>query len=328
MFSNEAPRRPRSAKTPFYAVLASLLVAAVGIAGYFVWQLRPPSASGGLAQAPGAQPPGPVAQGNVASTPTPPQNPTPAEPQSPAPPVTQNTAPTALQSATPAEPQSPPPTVAQNPTPAAPQNPGPTGLAGVSSAPANAPETPISSASSANNASTNNAQTGSIAIPTPNAQVSIGNAPPALTQAARTPAPSSQLASAAATPATARVAAPPRPSVPRAPAGEPAATATVSATDAGTADAGKPAPRPLRIAKTPAPPAIDPNVTNGYQLLVAGRLDEARAAYQNALRADAFNRDALLGLGSIAHRQGRLQDAQGAYGRLARRARPWLPNRA
>lgn len=51
-------------------------------------------------------------------------------------------------------------------------------------------------------------------------------------------------------------------------------------------------------------------VARGYEDLLAGRLDAARNAYQQALRADRRNPDALVGLATVAQRQGDLESAE------------------
>lgn len=58
------------------------------------------------------------------------------------------------------------------------------------------------------------------------------------------------------------------------------------------------------------PPAPDPNVARGYAALQGNTLDKAEQAYEQALRSDPKNVDALLGLAAIAQRQGRQGDAE------------------
>ena len=81
-----------------------------------------------------------------------------------------------------------------------------------------------------------------------------------------------------------------------------------------------PPPQP-RLAETPVtqtrqPPQIDPKVASGYAAYLAGDLATARADYQAALRDDAGNRDALLGLAATDVRAGRYEAAEAAYLRL------------
>jgi tetratricopeptide (TPR) repeat protein len=85
---------------------------------------------------------------------------------------------------------------------------------------------------------------------------------------------------------------------------------------ASTQAAARPAPETagdggVRLSRsTPAP-----NLTleRAYEALQAGRLDEARAGYERTLRNDAKNTDALLGLATIAARQGQAERAHAFY---------------
>jgi len=58
---------------------------------------------------------------------------------------------------------------------------------------------------------------------------------------------------------------------------------------------------------------INPNLVNAYNAYNNGQDSEAQALYKKVLKQDTRNVDALLGLGAIADRQGRLSDAQGWY---------------
>jgi tetratricopeptide (TPR) repeat protein len=80
----------------------------------------------------------------------------------------------------------------------------------------------------------------------------------------------------------------------------------------------RPAPPPaLPVATTrPAPPRIHPKVEAAYAAYLRGDLVSARSDYQDALREDGSNRDALLGLAAIDVRSGRLEAAEGTYLRL------------
>ena len=93
----------------------------------------------------------------------------------------------------------------------------------------------------------------------------------------------------------------------------------------------KPAAKPQRAAMEPtanpphpprsspiarAVPAIHPRVQSGYAAYQAGDLAVARAEYQEALRNDAGNRDALLGIAAIETRSGRTREAEAHYRRL------------
>jgi tetratricopeptide (TPR) repeat protein len=109
--------------------------------------------------------------------------------------------------------------------------------------------------------------------------------------------------------------------------GLPAAPAkSVAATPAATpppAEAPRPrSPEPRRIAPAPElatasvtrrPPEVNPNVAAGYAAYVAGDLAAARTSYQDALREESANRDALLGLAALEVRAGRYESAEALY---------------
>jgi Tfp pilus assembly protein PilF len=93
----------------------------------------------------------------------------------------------------------------------------------------------------------------------------------------------------------------------------------------------KPAPRVARqaavapLAQPPvlnassrpaAPPQVHPKVQSGYAAYLKGELAAAQADYQEALRDQGTNRDALLGLAAINVRTGRLEAAEATYLRL------------
>lgn len=93
----------------------------------------------------------------------------------------------------------------------------------------------------------------------------------------------------------------------------------------------KPAPRILRPAapasppqqpasavstSRPTPPRIHPKVEAAYAAYLKGDLASARSDYQDALREDGGNRDALLGLAAVDVRTGRLESAEAIYLRL------------
>lgn len=98
--------------------------------------------------------------------------------------------------------------------------------------------------------------------------------------------------------------------------------------------APKPSPRLARALGVPAaPPAapvqreasvstsrpalqVHPKVDSAYAAYLAGDLATARADYQQALREDGGNRDALLGLAAIDVRTGRHESAEATYLRL------------
>jgi len=85
------------------------------------------------------------------------------------------------------------------------------------------------------------------------------------------------------------------------------------------------APEPRRIAPAlPAfpesattvsrtPPQVHPKVAAGYAAYAAGDLNGARSAYQEALREEPGNRDALLGLAALDVRSTRYESAEALY---------------
>jgi tetratricopeptide (TPR) repeat protein len=65
-----------------------------------------------------------------------------------------------------------------------------------------------------------------------------------------------------------------------------------------------------------ATPQVHAKVGSAYTAYLAGDLAAARADYQQALKEEPANRDALLGLAALDVRGGRLEAAEGAYLRL------------
>jgi tetratricopeptide (TPR) repeat protein len=78
---------------------------------------------------------------------------------------------------------------------------------------------------------------------------------------------------------------------------------------------GPAAPRPAEpeISTTRAAPQVHPRVGTAYAAYVAGDLTSARNEYQQALREEPGNRDALLGLAALDVRAGRFELAEAAY---------------
>lgn len=66
---------------------------------------------------------------------------------------------------------------------------------------------------------------------------------------------------------------------------------------------------------TPAP-SVNPALMSAYDAYNAGNDVEAQKLYKQVLKSDIGNVDALLGLGAIALRQGRVADANGWYGKV------------
>ena len=126
------------------------------------------------------------------------------------------------------------------------------------------------------------------------------------------------LPSAAATPAPA-----PRPRPERETAAEvpPMQREPAPVAKAAPARVAAPAPALPRLTETPIAqtrqaPQVHPKVDSAYSAYLAGDLASARADYQSALREDAGNRDALLGLAAIDVRTGRYETAEATYLRL------------
>jgi tetratricopeptide (TPR) repeat protein len=145
----------------------------------------------------------------------------------------------------------------------------------------------------------------------------------------------------------ARIAAAPavQPAAPAAPAaqptipGLPAAPVAAAPVQPGPATPVKPAPPPAQreperpllkpqprtvapaaseITTSRAAPQVHPKVGTAYSAYLAGDLAAARADYQEALREEPANRDALLGLAALDVRAGRFEAAEAAYLRLLR----------
>jgi Tfp pilus assembly protein PilF len=109
------------------------------------------------------------------------------------------------------------------------------------------------------------------------------------------------------------------PSPPPAPANPPVADAKPRAADPprrAPTPRPKPVPRAAALAAVPAAPRVHPKVDSGYAAYLAGDLATARTDYQQALRDDPGNRDALLGLAAIDMRTGRHESAEATYLRL------------
>jgi tetratricopeptide (TPR) repeat protein len=76
----------------------------------------------------------------------------------------------------------------------------------------------------------------------------------------------------------------------------------------------RPATEPFSVARPG--PQVHPKVESGYAAYLAGDLARARADYDQALREDAGNRDALLGAAAVDVRTGRYESAEATYLRL------------
>jgi len=73
---------------------------------------------------------------------------------------------------------------------------------------------------------------------------------------------------------------------------------------------------PIVVPERRAAPQVHPKVESGYAAYLAGDLATARADYQEVLREEPVNRDALLGLAAIDVRTGRYEPAEAIYLRL------------
>jgi tetratricopeptide (TPR) repeat protein len=76
------------------------------------------------------------------------------------------------------------------------------------------------------------------------------------------------------------------------------------------------APAESEISASRPAPQVHPRVGSAYAAYLAGDLTTARSDYQQALREEPANRDALLGLAALDVRSGRLELAEAAYLRL------------
>jgi Tfp pilus assembly protein PilF len=143
------------------------------------------------------------------------------------------------------------------------------------------------------------------------------------------------VAAATSTPAgPAAAAGPAQAVIPGLPSGTPAprasAAPTASATPAIPRDAPAPriapntrratalerAPEGATLASSRPAPQVHPRVASAYAAYQAGNLEGARNDYQQALREEPANRDALLGLAALETRAHRYEVAADIYGRL------------
>jgi len=103
-----------------------------------------------------------------------------------------------------------------------------------------------------------------------------------------------------------------------APSAQPAAPAPKPATSSGGAlrsrSAAKDEGGPLTVTRSGS--QIHPQVSGGYAAYQAGDLAKARTEYQQVLREEPANRDALLGLAAIEMRAQRYDLSQGYYQRI------------
>ena len=121
-------------------------------------------------------------------------------------------------------------------------------------------------------------------------------------------------AAAAVAPAPATSASPA--AAPAAAAPPPAKPAASSAGAMRNRPAAQGEDRPLSV--TRGGPQIHPQVTAGYNAYQAGDLAKARAEYQQVLREEPANRDALLGLAAVEMREQRYDLSDAYYQRILR----------
>jgi tetratricopeptide (TPR) repeat protein len=159
----------------------------------------------------------------------------------------------------------------------------------------------------------------------PNAPAAASAAPAAVPGLpTSTPAASAPAAQAPAAAAPAAPVVPAQPAAPVVPA--PAAAPAASAPPVAAAKPAATAPRssgPARAPREEQPvtvsqrgPQIHPLVASGYNAYLAGNLPKAREDYQQVLREEPANRDALLGLAGVEMRAQRYDLANGYYQRV------------
>jgi len=72
----------------------------------------------------------------------------------------------------------------------------------------------------------------------------------------------------------------------------------------------------ISVTKTKPQPSVNPTLMSAYEAYNAGNDSDAQKLYKQVLQQDIRNVDALLGMGAIATRQGRMADANGWYGKV------------
>jgi len=150
--------------------------------------------------------------------------------------------------------------------------------------------------------------------PAGEAQASAPTAQPKPAAAAPTPAaPAGGIPGLPGTAAPAAAEAKPAATPPASPA--PVAQAAAPAQKAAPIRSAPSAPR-QEVAVTQPRAQVHPRVDAGYTAYLAGDLTAARNDYQQVLREEPANRDALLGLAALDVRAGRLEAAEATYLRL------------
>ncbi len=72
----------------------------------------------------------------------------------------------------------------------------------------------------------------------------------------------------------------------------------------------------ISVTKSKPQSSVNPTLMSAYEAYNAGNDADAHKLYKQVLQQDVRNVDALLGLGAIAARQGRMTDANGWYGKV------------
>ena len=163
---------------------------------------------------------------------------------------------------------------------------------------------------------------GSPAGASPSASAPLAQAIPGLPSApaasaapgAQSPAPAPQVLAPSRGPS-------PTPAVPRPSPISPAElVARSSASRASQPAPQQRAPEPAAPAVMPSRPVpeVNPKVAAGYAAFTAGDFARARGEYEDALREEPANRDALLGLAAVEVRSGLYESAEATYLRLLR----------
>ena len=72
----------------------------------------------------------------------------------------------------------------------------------------------------------------------------------------------------------------------------------------------------INVTKSQTQSGVNPTLMSAYEAYIAGKDSEAQKLYKQVLQRDVHSVDALLGMGAIAQRQGRANDANGWYGKV------------
>ncbi len=146
----------------------------------------------------------------------------------------------------------------------------------------------------------------------------VAGAIPGLPSTAPAPLPAAAAPAAAAPATTVPVAAATVPAAPASAARTTVAPAKPAAARAAQRSAEAPAARPedRAVSVNRGGPQIHAQVASGYAAYQAGDLQKARADYQQVLREESSNRDALLGLAAVEMRAQRYDQSDAHYQRV------------